>query len=78
MAWSSHAISQKIVEPFKPIAGSPLGGKMSRRAEKFLAISLANRIVAAEKCRATNSWNTFYFSRLDIFPPSGDPAYGDA
>ena len=49
---------------------------MSRR-KKFPPISLANGIVAAEKCRATNSRNTFYFSRLDIFPPSGDPASGD-
>ena len=28
---------------------------------------LANRIVAAERCRATNSRNTFYSSRLGIF-----------
>ena len=33
-----------------------------------------DRIVAAEKYQAANSRNTFYFSRLDIFPPSGDPA----
>ena len=51
--------------------GSLLGGKMSRR-KNFR--QLADRIVAAEKCRAMNNRNTFYFSRLDIFPPSGDPA----
>ena len=43
-------------------------------AEKFPAIKLANRIVAAEKFLAANSRNTFYFSQIDIFPPSGDPA----
>ena len=35
---------------------------------------LADRIVTEEKCRDANSKNTFYFSQLDIFPPSGDPA----
>ena len=43
-------------------------------AEEFPAVLLTDRIVAAEKCRAANSRNTFYFSRPEIFPPSGDPA----
>ena len=44
-------------------------------AEKLPAIQFpADQTGAAEKYRAANSRNTFYFSRLDIFPPNGDPA----
>ena len=64
--------STQVVFVFVLKAGSPLGGKMSRW-KNFLQ-SVANQIVAAVKCQATNSRNTFYFSRLNIFPPSGDPA----
>ena len=44
--------------------------RISTKAEKCRGgeISCNYRIVAAEKCRAANSRNTLYFSRLHIFP----------
>ena len=71
---AAHGKIRLVENPGKPALSRTSTRRKNVEAEKFPAISLANGIVAAEKCRATNSRNTFYFSRLDIFPPSGDPA----
>ena len=42
-------------------------------AENFRQSDWPIELSPRKKCRAVNSRNTFYFSRLDIFPPSGDP-----